>query len=378
MVADNEDCEPGEFTNLDCVGFGYDEGQVSCRDDCSYDFSDCTGVERCFDAADNDGDGDEDCEDEDCAEACSSSCDQVPELIDGSSVRLDNTGHASELSLACVGSDAGPELVYRVEATTTGILDATIDTGGFPELSVALRESCDDDDSELTCASVRASAPVTQGDIVYVVVQGTSDTNVGDFELVVSSRGANQCGDGFWDDLEACDDAETLDGDGCDSDCNVESTETEPNDSPENANTRDGEFYGEISPQGDVDVVAIEITDDASYVVLNTYTLAAGGCGLELFDPFLELLDSDGTTVVAENDDYNGTCARVIAEDIDAGTYYVRVSESPNSIGLRSEFPYWLGVTIDFCGNGVWGPLEECDDGNAENGDGCSGRCETE
>lgn len=379
IVDDDEDCEPDVFESSSCVGFGWDGGETSCTDDCHYDFSDCSGVEKCFDAMDNDGDGDEDCEDEDCSTACASSCDLVPELSDPSFASIDNTGHASQLELSCgVGAGAGPELVYRVEVATTGILDATIDTGGFPEIAVSLRESCEDDDSELACAGTRASALVSEGDIVYVVVQGSSDVDIGDFDLVVQSRRANVCGDGFWDDEEACDDAANADGDGCDASCNVELSETEPNDTSDVADLLEGAFYGQISPAGDVDVVAIEVTEDESYVVLNTYPLVAGGCTFELYDPFLQLIDVDGSTVLAENDDYDGTCSRVIAEGLDAGTYYALVRASSNNGGLRQDFPYRLGATIDSCGNGFWGPLEECDDGNTQDGDGCSSNCENE
>jgi cysteine-rich repeat protein len=362
-----------------CVGFGYDDGEVSCTDDCLYDFRDCFGVERCFDAADNDGDGDEDCEDDDCSEACASSCDEIAELGDPASVIIDNTGHASELDLSCgAGVGAGPELVYRVEIATTGMLDATVDSGGFPEISVSLRTTCEDDDSELVCANARASAPVSQGDVVYVVVQGSSDVDVGNFQLFVQSRSINVCGDGFWDGQEACDDSNRDDDDGCTASCNVELTETEPNQDAGEADSYESPFYGEISPQGDIDVVAIEVVDDDSYLIANTFTLVSGGCTFESFDPFLQLLDVDGSTVLVDNDDYDGACSRVLFEGLAAGTYYLVVRESSNSVGARSEFPYRLGVTVDSCGNGARGPLEECDDGNTDDGDGCSSGCEAE
>jgi len=379
VVDADEDCEPDVSSASSCVGFGYEEGEVACTDDCRYDFSDCSGVERCFDATDNDGDGDEDCDDDDCSDACASSCDEIPELADPAFVTLDNTGHASELDLSCgAGADAGPELVYRVEVATTGMLDATVDAGGFPEISVSIRTSCEDDDSEVACAGTRASAPVSEGDVVYVTVQGTSEADVGDFRLSVQSRPLNVCGDGFWDEAEACDDANLDSGDGCSDACSVELTESEPNQDAGEANAYEAPFYGEISPQGDIDVVAIEVVDDGSYVIANTFTLVSGGCTFESFDPFLQLLDVDGTTPLAENDDDDGTCSRIVFEGLDIGTYYLAVRESSNSVGVRSEFPYRLGVTIDSCGNGSRGPLEECDDGNTDDSDGCSSSCQTE
>lgn len=379
IVNSGEECEPGVDDSVACTMLGFETGTATCLEDCTFDVSDCDGTENCFDNRDNDGDGDRDCRDDDCEEACAQSCDVVPEIEDGSSFTGDNTGHASELALGCAPDDHGPEVVYQVEAKETGMLDAILMPQNFPNLTVSIRTSCADDGSELACAGLSASVPVTAGDVVFVVVQGVGPSDDGRFQLSVGSRPANQCGDRFLDPGEECDDGYLEDGDGCSASCVVEATEQEPNDDAANADAWVSPFYGRITPQGDEDLVEISVDDGPAYVIANVDdTLVFSGCGLETIDPYLWLLDSDGSSVLEKNDDYNGTCPRVIAEDLAAGTYYLKVAESPNSVGQRSDFPYRLRVTIDWCGNDWRGPLEECDDGNTDNGDGCDDACQNE
>lgn len=378
LVEAGEDCEPDGPPPGSCLGIGFETGSLGCQSDCTYDVDDCAGTERCFDGEDNDGDGDWDCQDEDCEEACASSCSVIPELGDGESTAGHNRGHAAELDLSCAPSEHGPEVVYAVEVVEDGVLDATLIVDNFPNLSVAIRTSCSDDSSELACSDRRATAAVSAGDTVYVVVQGVSASDQGAYELYVSSRAANVCGDSFWDPNEACEDGGLASGDGCNADCQVEATEVEPNDEAGDATVWSEPFYAEVSPAGDADFIEITIDEGPASVIANIDSLAAEGCSLALFDPYVELLEEDGETVVGANDDYDGVCSKLVAEGLDAGSYYLRVAESPYSVGVRSEFPYRLRVNLDWCGNGTWGPLEECDDGNTTDLDGCSASCDTE
>src|SRR5690606_19395251 len=137
-------------------------------------------------------------------------------------------------------------------------------------------------------------------------------------------------------------------------------------------------FCAQVAPAGDVDFVEIVVEEGPAYVIANVDPLATQGCALALFDPYLELLEGDGATLVTANADYDGACPRLVVADLDPGSYCLRGSESPYSIGQRAEFPYALRVDIDWCGNGIWGPLEECDDGNTTDLDGCSATCDKE
>lgn len=374
LVEAGEDCEPEVFTALACDGFGYQTGLVQCHADCSYDFAECAGVEDCFDGEDNDGDEERDCDDSDCQAACQSSCEVTGELPDGRLVTAHNRGHAAELSPSCAPAVHGPELVYAVEVAETGVLEVLVAAGDFPRVTVSVRTACDDDGSELSCGGNRTLAPVSEGDTVFVVVQGVSADDQGAFELFARSRPENVCGDGAWDAAEACEDGNRADGDGCDANCQVEPSEQEPNQEQLQANEFSKPFYAEISPASDEDWVEVEIAEGPAYIIASTLPLGANGCAFELMDPYLELRDSEGDLVEA-NDDFDSTCAKLQAEDLSPGTYYLRVLESPVSIGERSEFPYELRVTTDYCGNGFRGPLEDCDDGNLESLDGCDAFC---
>lgn len=378
IVEAGEECEPEGPEPGECINAGFETGTLGCNADCTYDVDDCDGTERCYDGQDNDGDGNWDCSDEDCEEACSSSCDVTAVLTDGDSLIGNNRGHAAELQLSCSPTEHGPEVVYAVEVAEDGVLDATVVVGNFPNLGVAIRTSCEDDASEVACGGPRATAEVSAGDTVYVVVQGVSPADAGEYELHVQSRGSNVCGDAFWDPSEACEDGGQAAGDGCDADCQVETAEVEPNDVASDATPWSDPFYAEVSPAGDVDTVAVSIEEGPGSIIANIDSLVVEGCPLALFDPQIELLDADGESVLGANDDYDGVCSKLVAEDLDAGSYYLRVSESPYSVAPRADFPYQLRVNIDWCGNGTWGPLEECDDGNVEDLDGCSASCEAE
>jgi len=378
VVEAGEACEPNGPEPGECTNAGFETGTLGCHADCSYDVDACDGTERCYDGQDNDGDNLWDCVDDDCDGACSSSCNVTAVLKDGDSVAGNNRGHAAELQLSCAPSEHGPEVVYAVEVAEDGMLDATVAVGNFPNLAVAIRTSCEDDGSEVACGGRRATAEVSEGDTVYVVVQGVSEADAGNYELSVKSRSANVCGDAFWDAGEACEDGGQAPGDGCDAECQVEATEVEPNDDASDATPWSSPFYSEVSPAGDVDTVAVNIEEGPGSIIANIDSLVVEGCPLGLFDPQIELLEADGESVLGANDDYDGVCSRLVVEDLDAGSYYLRVSESPYSSALRADFPYRLRVDIDWCGNGVWGPLEECDDGNTDDLDGCSATCDEE
>ena len=71
-VCGNGEAEPGEHCDGDdfgawtCAAAGFEVGELACGEDCRLDVSGCTGVERCTDGRDNDGDQTVDCGDDDC------------------------------------------------------------------------------------------------------------------------------------------------------------------------------------------------------------------------------------------------------------------------------------------------------------------------
>jgi cysteine-rich repeat protein len=374
----DEQCDAESFApGVTCRAFGFDDGTLGCRDDCTANTDDCYGTESCYDGRDNDGDGEIDCLDsEDCAGACSDPCAAVPVLDDPASVSGWLSGSADLMTASCSGADSGPELVYELVAATTGLLE--IELTSSEQLTVSVRSACDSVASELGCSVGRLSLPVTEGERLYLVVEGFSETDAGGFSLQAASRPENACGDEHLDAAEQCEDGNTSPGDGCDSNCQLESTETEPNDSIDAADAFSDPFYASISPEGDQDCTAIIVDQGPASLRLNTYNVGLGMCELQMMDSHLELLDPEGALVAEDDNGGDGMCARLSYFGLPAGTYYVLVKASDAAAPEMTTFPYRLGVSLDACGNGAVAAGEQCDDGNTTNGDGCSSLCRLE
>jgi len=365
-----EQCDGTDFGGLSsCLDLGFEEGSLRCNDDCTLDASDCSGTEDCYDARDNDGDGAVDCVDSDCD--CSSPCEDTPVLPDPSSISGNNAGSADLTTSSC-SMAGGPEVIYEFVATTTGMLHVSLDTSY--SLSVALRSTCDLESSETACSFDEIERPVSAGETFYVVVEGSDSNEAGQYRLSIGSRALNECGDGYRDADEQCDDGGFENGDGCDDQCRIESSENE-----ESANMYVDPFYGSISPVGDVDVIEVEVTEPRSTMRVETFDLNDGSCLAGKMDSYVEIIGPGGETVLASDDDSGlGECAVAIAPGLDPATYYVLIRAADGANAQQSEFPYWLWVALDACGNGAVAAGEECDDGNLSNGDGCSDSCLTE
>ncbi|MCK6551222.1 DVUA0089 family protein [Myxococcota bacterium] len=220
------------------------------------------------------------------------------------------------------------------------------------------------------------------------------------------------CGDGTIDTGEACDDGNTTSGDGCSATCVLETTpETEPNDIYQTAS---GPVVpsmlpasGALTPAGDVDWFVITTSGLAN---LSLEVFDGTGVTCVGLDTLLDLYSSDGTTVLASDDDDGvAFCSQIAsardagARGLAAGTYYARVRAYDPAAVVAA---YRLVVTYDaLCGDGVVGGVEECDggatcdancqrvpvcgdgfidppencdDSNTTNGDGCSSACTLE
>ena len=352
-IEGGEPCDGDLLNDETCKSMGFDEGDLVCVD-CEFDTSGCSGTENCYDARDNDGDADVDCDDSECAAACSSLCAFAPTLDDPSTVQGDTTGHTSATSASCRGDEgaggagsvlSGNEVAYRFVPAQTGLLDARL-VSEVAELTVSVRASCESG-PELACALGRSVvAPVSEGEPVYVVVDGVTLDDVGAFELSVATR-AVICGDGVIDPGEECDDGGVSSGGGCDESCQVESTEVNPqgNDTPPHADDYVEPFYGTISPDDPIDYVRFDVAGSGTLRV-RILDLGNDACVNGELDSTLEILESDGETILAENDDFGGTlCSEVADIDVSAGTYYVRVSAAGE--GNTPEFPYRLEVLVE-------------------------------
>jgi cysteine-rich repeat protein len=309
------------------------------------------GPEQCFDGLDNDANDATDCADPICEQACASSCTDTTTLADPGEVTGNTRDHAAELGSLCTDPDgeSGSEIVYDFVARTSGMLDVELATAA-PELTLSLRKTCGDDASELTCATTHwLSVPVTAGDAWFIVVDGYSAAAAGKYVLSAATRPI-VCGDGMRDPQEGCDDGDDSSGDGCSSGCQVESSEQDPNGAWGEADTFNPAthdyYYGELSEAGDVDWVAVEVPGPSSTLQATTRDYGDGACELGLLDSAIAIYGPDQSLIVENDDDPDaeGLCALVIAEALEAGTYYVRVAASPADPELT--FPYALELSI--------------------------------
>ena len=378
-----EDCDGADLGDATCVSIGYPGGSLGCNATCHFDTGACSDSDFCADGIDNNANGKVDCEELDCAEECASACFAPVAMADGEGPSGYTVGHANVLHASCV-AESGPELVYAVTATQTGALDVSLlEESGAP-LSISVRTDCASDDSEIACSDAYLpgtgdqkylSVPITAGQTVFVVVDGDGASAAGSFTVLAQTR-ALFCGDGQEDPPDTCDDGNTTSGDGCDATCQVESTETEPNGSLATANPLAAPWFAQISPAGDVDVVQLSLPAAGGLAVW-TEGLGDSACLDGSLDTIVTLLDAAGNTL-ASNDDHAAACSLVSVASLPPGVYYARIEAPAGASQAAATFPYRLQTSTFHCGDGALAVGEECDDGNAANGDGCSSSCKVE
>ena len=304
------------------------------------------GPENCFNGLDDDGDGLNDClhHDPDCPNVCTPGGDACnePVAIADPTIKLlgDNTEHAVLNGVSCETTQpglAGNAIVYKISAAKDGILDAsaTPKEMGKGDLVVTVRSDCSDPATELGCGDTLGAecvhVPVKKGEKYFVAVAGYSALTYGPYLMTAFTR-ARQCGDTVLDPPESCDDGNAKAGDGCSDTCAVEISEIEPNDDVAGANSFAEPMLGAISPAGDVDVISFAVGKDNSSLVVTTTEMPGKGCAKKLIDSYMELVGSDGTTVLAKNDDgANGVIAKISYPGLAVGTYYLRLKASPGA-----------------------------------------------
>ncbi len=201
-VCDSADLCAGEDDSVDVDEDGTPDG---CDD----------SVEICTDDRDNDGDGIVDCEDTDCARhsACGP-CD-APVVIDGFTTVTGETeeGVDEGFESADCGSEGGGEAVFQFTPEESGTVCAT-SVGSEFDTVIYVRTTCGDPESELGCdddgdegTTSRIDWPVEAGVTYYIVVDGYSSSQFGNYQVAVR--------DGFCDGVvegPVCDGIQTTDG----------------------------------------------------------------------------------------------------------------------------------------------------------------------
>ena len=220
------------------------------------------------------------------------------------------------------------------------------------------------------------------------------------------------CGDGVIDPGEQCDDGNMMPGDGCNATCQAEcpgSSEVEPNDTFATANgplVNNVQSCAAINPAGDDDFWSFTVAA-LSDVSLETFDGNGNQACTSTHDTQIFLLDTNGTTQLATNDDISSSpvdrCSRIVRTRMAPGTYFLRVIRFGDatvipSYRVRMRLDAVCGnsvvegseqcdggancnpdcTRIPTCGDGFVDAPETCDDGNLINGDGCSSTCQAE
>jgi cysteine-rich repeat protein len=228
-----------------------------------------------------------------------------------------------------------------------------------------------------TCSRIDPSrdpdVPLLAAGTYYLQVLAYPGTSVRGYEVRVEVF-APGCGNQVIEEMEVCDDGNSMAGDGCNAMCRPEPS-------------------GTINPPGTSTVVSFRSeTDVRAYTVRITapgqsLTATVGDTmGCEPY-PSLILYDSNWTELGrSEPFAIQGMvfCAQLapdvtaFANDLAVGTYYLVVANGvhlpPASVALE------LGISNARCGDGALSTRagETCDDKNATSGDGCSNMCRFE
>ncbi|NUP05869.1 MAG: DUF4215 domain-containing protein [Polyangiaceae bacterium] len=423
VVAGTESCDDGNLADGDGCS-------AACAEENGYD---CSGSPSVCATTCGDGvmAGTEACDDANIAagDCCSSTCAVEP----GCETEPNNTDATADVfDTHQVGgvvygfvNPAGDSNHYSVTLTVPGsIVAETIDgilgttcTGNNIDSRIRIFDSTgvqlvSNDDKPANWCSL-ATTGLLQPGTYYVVVDAStfnaSDTF--DYGLTVTIDNA-VCADGDLDPGETCDDGNVVAGDGCGPNCQIEcNNEVEPNDASGTAtalNVPGNVNCGAVNPGTDLDFWSFTTTS-VTDVRLETFDPTGTACGSSI-DTVIELRGTNGTTVLASDDeDGISSCSMINATNdagarqLPPGTYYVRVID----FGSNTVIPgYRVGVTFTaVCGNGAVEGFEECDggatcntdctripvcgdtfidapetcdDGNVVPGDGCSATCQGE
>jgi cysteine-rich repeat protein len=376
-----EDCEAAlPLTDTTCLSRGFDTGSLSCGADCRFDTSSCSGVETCFDGRDNDGDGLMDCADSECASSCADPCQAPPLVPENATVTGSTRGRTATLGASCSEAEpSGPDVVYQVQVTQDSKLDVRLSS--TQALNLSVRTSCGDLGSELVCSSqTRLTVDALAGETFFIVLDGEYATDAGEYVLEVHTHQVF-CGDALREETEACDDGNTDDGDGCDSACDLEPSESETNDARFQSDSYSAAqpWFAEIGSEGDVDYYRVSVPTAPGSIVVRTLDLGDNACAYNLMDTVVDIFDINAranTLLVNDDDSGVGKCSLAVATGLSTGNYFVRVKAADTA--SPPTFPYHLDISVGACGDGNLTVAEECDDGNFIDGDGCDASCHEE
>lgn len=297
------------------------------------------------------------------------------------------------------GGGSGADVVYTFTPASSGkaIVKLTADFMGI----VSARQTCADGKSELACGDIATAAggnkaieiPVYAGSAVSLFVDGYAGTS-GNFTIDVTIYGA-VCGNGLGELPEECDDGNLTNGDGCSSACKLESDGTMSNcpgqsfslQGTDATTPRTIGFAGDTSLMGaPTQEAAIAYFDSGPNVVYALRADVAGRVKADLTTAYAKS-NLHARSDCGDSDYQIGMSERVSAGKqsiefpVKAGQWFWLLvdgwNSSLNGKGTQTAGPYTLDVKLTpaACGNHALDGIEECDDGNTTDGDGCSATC---
>ncbi len=287
-------------------------------------------------------------------DSCDSDCHrEVREL--GECGSYETSGLASEDSLEFT-LDLAAASIVRLE-TSDGEAGCPGDTAILVYDSDGQRIATNQDSGNGLCS--RLVVPLEAG--AYKVEVHAFIGPVGPFALEYFSEACSTCGNGIVE-AEVCDDGNLVNGDGCDSNCQIVAQPLGDCGYYESPGLRIGEHHDYVFTLESPDRVRIVADRDI--------------CGLTITTVTLYLYDAAGNEIVHDlHSAYDGVCSRVEA-DLPAGQYRARLVT--DNVLFGSYVLEFLRGACSTCGNDVVEVGERCDDGNVEEGDGCSAECEHE
>jgi hypothetical protein len=199
----HESCEGSDFGALTCQALGYEAGELVCDATCAIVPGSCLS-EVCTNDVDDDGDNLVDCNDTGCAGAvaCAGACtaplqiQALPVDFSSSFVWPDTTGDPSAIHPSCTIA-TGPDHAYEVIAPVDGTMRVFLNLANFfnapHDASLSIRSACADAATELACVDdagegldETVSIPVTAGTSYFVIVDGTTPEEFGEYLLHIA------------------------------------------------------------------------------------------------------------------------------------------------------------------------------------------------
>jgi hypothetical protein len=190
MINPGDECDGTNLGGATCVSLGFESGTLVCNLQCNFDTSGCVPLPNCLDPSQS-------CQDPGCVgkPGCVDSCTPALPATCPGSLNADNTARPNTENASCTSATPGPEEIFTVTASQTGVMivDVTPDLANY---SVSVRTACASVTSELACSNTPnqgeffgdfvVGAPVTVGQTYFVVVQGMTPLDVGQYTLTLS------------------------------------------------------------------------------------------------------------------------------------------------------------------------------------------------